>query len=157
MKTCPHCGTKNFDTDVKCGKCSFPLRASPFKTVVEIPSQDIQPQNPQFYVKFNRPSSLQLVARVFMIISCVASGIAALSTFISWIISLFTLGDFAVALCMSLIFWVVIFVVTICMTNNYCYKIASGTKIGITFKIITLIFISLIAGILMLCDRDSNQ
>ena len=42
----------------------------------------------------------------------------------------------------------------ICMTTHYCHKTADDKPVGIAFKIIILLFISLVAGILMLCDND---
>ena len=38
------------------------------------------------------------------------------------------------------------------MTLSYFKKVKSGEPIGIGFKVCTLLFVSLISGILMLCD-----
>ena len=43
---------------------------------------------------------------------------------------------------------------TIPMTITYCKKLGKGEQIGIGFKICSLIFVSTIGGILMLCDTS---
>ena len=40
------------------------------------------------------------------------------------------------------------------MTVTYCNKIKNNEPIGTGFKVCCLLFVSLIAGILMLCDKD---
>ena len=40
------------------------------------------------------------------------------------------------------------------MTISYCNKIKRGEKISTGFKICSLLFVSLVGGILMLCDQD---
>ena len=70
-------------------------------------------------------SALKLAARVFMIIATVAYG--------------FTLLPLAWCLPMTLI---------------YSDKILKREPVSLAFKICTLIFVSRIAGILMLCEED---
>ncbi|MBR2441835.1 MAG: hypothetical protein IKB20_02055 [Clostridia bacterium] len=40
------------------------------------------------------------------------------------------------------------------MTISYCKKIKENRPISTSFKVCTLLFVNLIAGILMLCDKD---
>lgn len=40
------------------------------------------------------------------------------------------------------------------MTVTYCNKIKNGKPVSTGFKVCSLLFVSLIAGILMLCDND---
>jgi len=40
------------------------------------------------------------------------------------------------------------------MTVVYFNKVNQGQKVGTAFKVCTLLFVNLIAGILMLCDND---
>ncbi len=65
-------------------------------------------------------------AKVFMIIGCVLSAFYLL-----------------IPLC-----W------TIPMTVIYCKRLKQGVPVGTGFKICSLLFVSLIAGILMLCDDE---
>ena len=41
------------------------------------------------------------------------------------------------------------------MTLSYCGKVKRGEAISTGFKVCTLLFVSLIAGILMLCDNNN--
>ena len=42
------------------------------------------------------------------------------------------------------------------MTISYCNKIKRGEPISTGFKVCSLIFVNMIAGILMLCDSDQK-
>lgn len=70
-------------------------------------------------------SSLKTIAKIFMIIGCVAMGLALIP--LAW---------------------------TIPMTISYSNKIESGEPVSVGFKVCTLLFVNTIAGILMLCDKD---
>ena len=76
-------------------------------------------------VKTNDVSGLKTAAKVFMILSCVL------------------LGIYLIPLC-----WCVP------MTVSYCKKVKNGEPVGIGFKICCLLFVSVIGGVLMLCDND---
>ena len=73
-------------------------------------------------------STLKTVAKIFMIIGCVVSGFYFLIPLI----------------------W------TIPMTMKYCNSIKNNQPISTGFKICTLLFVNLVAGILMLCDKDEE-
>ncbi len=70
-------------------------------------------------------SGLKTAAKIFMIIGCVMLG-----------------------------FWFITLAWTLPMTLSYCRKIESGEPISVGFKVCTLLFVNIIAGILMLCDKD---
>ena len=70
-------------------------------------------------------SATQKIAKIFMIISCVLWGLSIIP--LLWCIP---------------------------MTKSYIKKIESGEAISTTFKICTLLFVSVVSGILMLCDKD---
>lgn len=74
----------------------------------------------------NNRSGLQTAAKIFMIIGCISMG---------W--------------CLIPLAW------CIPMTVSYFGKVERGERASTGFKICTLLFVSLIAGILMLCD-DAN-
>ncbi|MBE6576958.1 MAG: zinc-ribbon domain-containing protein [Ruminococcaceae bacterium] len=73
-------------------------------------------------------STLTKVAKAFMIVGTV-------------LMSLYTFG-IALAWCLP-------------MTLSYCKKIKNGTPIGTGFKVCSLLFVSLIAGVLMLCETNN--
>lgn len=70
-------------------------------------------------------STLKTVAKIFMILATVCS-----------------------AMCLIPLAW------TIPMTVSYSRKIRNNEPVGTGFKVCSLLFVSLIAGILMLCDED---
>lgn len=72
-------------------------------------------------------NTLKFVAKIFMIISAVARGI--------WIIPL--------AWCIPMICY-------------YSDKLNKGEPISVGFKICTLLFVSSVAGILLLCDNENQ-
>lgn len=72
-----------------------------------------------------QPTTLQTIAKVFMILGCIFNA-----------------------------FWIISLVWTIPMTTSYTSKINSGESVGVGFKICSLLFVNLIAGILMLCDNN---
>ena len=74
-----------------------------------------------------KETTLQTVAKIFMIISTVLMGFAIIP--LAWCIP---------------------------MTVIYCRKIKNGEPVGLGFKICSLLFVSLIAGILMLIDGEKK-
>ncbi len=74
-----------------------------------------------------KPSSLAIAAKVFMILGTI---VMALTTYC-----------IALAWCLPL-------------TIIYCKKIKRGEPIGTGFKICSLLFVSMLGGILMLCDKN---
>ena len=68
---------------------------------------------------------MKTAAKVFMILRCVISGFAL------------------IPLC-----W------TVPMTVHYCRAVREHRRVGVGFKVCSLLFVSLIAGILMLCDPE---
>lgn len=69
---------------------------------------------------------LKTVAKAFLIVGCVAS-----------------VFSFLIPLC-----W------TIPMTVYYWRAVSERRRVGLGFKICTLLFVNTVAGILMLCDGD---
>lgn len=69
--------------------------------------------------------TLKLIAKIFMLIGCIGTAFVL------------------IPLC-----W------TIPMTVHYWKAVENKTPVGIGFKVCTLIFVSLIAGVLMLCDNE---
>ena len=76
-------------------------------------------------------SGLKTAAKIFMILGCVFTGLSFL-----------------------LIFPLIALAWQIPMTVSYCKKIQANEPVSTSFKVCSLLFVSLIAGILMLCDKD---
>lgn len=81
---------------------------------------------PQDTQQTKTPSTLATVAYVFMIIYMVLSGFFLIP--LAW---------------------------TLPMTLTFKNKIDKGLPVGVGFKVCTLLFVSMIAGILMLCDDQT--
>lgn len=74
----------------------------------------------------NGASTMQTIALVFMIITCITTA-----------------------------FFIFPLIWTIPMTISYSNKIKSGEEITLGFKICCLLFVSMVGGILMLCDNSN--
>lgn len=78
--------------------------------------------------KAETSSMLKLIAKIFMILGCISTG---------W--------------CIIPLIW------TIPMTVHYWKSVENRTPVSTGFKICSLLFVNLIAGILMLCDNEDKQ
>lgn len=134
---CKNCGHEINDNAVVCINCGC--------------SVENKPQN------FEKTSTVQTVAKVFMILSCVSTG------FIS-ILYFFMMLMFSIGRSFMNVFPFGIFVffrlIPLCwqipMTIHYFNCCKEKKQVGTAFKVCSLLFVNLIAGILMLCD-NSNQ
>ena len=163
MKVCPNCKTSNFDIDTKCTKCGYPLRLAPFEKVIAFPQNSADENTVFVKTRVNETKGLQRVAKAFMIVSCVCHAVYFVLLLAMWIFSIvlsnsteiFELEIGAITCFLVTILYLPRVIISICMTNSYSYKIASGKNVGVGFKIATLLFVSAISGILMLCDNDN--
>lgn len=110
---CVHCGKELNDKAVFCPYCGVPTEN------FNAPKQSFS------YKNGCSPTTIQTVAKIFMIIACVISAIPFLIP-LAWCVP---------------------------MTVRYCKSIENGEKVSVGFKVCTLIFVSLISGILMLCEE----
>ncbi len=108
MKYCRNCGALMDDKAVVCVKCGCAAENEPSQK--------------------KAPSTLSTVAKVFMVLGCIAGAFC-----------------FLIPLC-----W------TIPMTVSYSNAVKNGKSVSIGFKICALLFVNIIAGILMLCDKDGE-
>ena len=135
MKFCTKCGRQLDDNAMYCDKCgstvvggsSDSFAADPFNENNGMYNDSINstsaPQPTQS--KRNDNATMKLVAKIFMILSCVAAGFALIP--LAWMIP---------------------------MTVSYCNKIKNHEEVSLGFKICTLIFVNMVSGILMLCDEE---
>lgn len=147
---CVHCGKEISEEAVICPCCGKIVNE---KKIAEVVSQqgnqigivnekkltltDTEPER-------GKPTTLAIVAKVFMIIGCVFVTLYSASACAVAFESLwgFILGLYPLAWCLP-------------MTLNYCSKVKNREEVSVAFKICALLFVNLIAGILMLCDRDN--
>lgn len=76
--------------------------------------------------KSSDADALKTVSKIFMIIGCVVMG-----------------------------FWLIPLAWCIPMTVSYCNKLSRHEPVSLAFKVCTLLFVSQVAGICMLCDSDN--
>ena len=110
MKYCSHCGNSILDEAVFCPKCGCAVEKAG-----KVDNSDSQNE------------TLGLIAKIFMIISCVACGF------------------FIIPLC-----WM------IPMTISVCNSLKEHRPISLTMKVCTLIFVNTVGGILLLCMGDQD-
>ncbi len=103
MKYCSKCGAEMMDEAVICIKCGCATENT----------------------RVTQDSGLTIAAKIFMILSTVASAIYLIP--LAWCIP---------------------------MTVSYFNKVKKGQPVSMAFKVCTLLFVNLIAGIIMLCDKD---
>ncbi len=94
-------------------------------------------------------SSLKTVAKIFLILSCAACGVAFLSSLFCMFLGLSWLRYAAIISVIYLIplAW------AIPMTVHYWKAVKNNRPVGTAFKVCTLLFINTVSGILMLCDK----
>ena len=130
---CKYCGKEIEEGHPFCPHCGSRLdrAANPAYQAPYQPPYPYQPSQPSYqppyqtpqYAQKQEPTTLATVAFVFMIISTVLSGFFLIP--LAWMLP---------------------------MTLIFKKKIDGGLPVGTAFKVCTLLFVSTIAGILMLCD-----
>ena len=131
IKFCPICG-KELDEDANfCPACGNPTT---------------KPDNESYFDYDNyrnhteRPQGIGIIM-AFMIISCCIYGLSS--------VTLLAAGFGATAL---------IYLIPLCwqipMTAHFSNCANAGLKVSTAFKVCTLLFVSIISGIIMLCNKD---
>lgn len=134
MKCCVYCGKEIEDNDaIYCPYCGN-------KT------DDIKDFNETSY---NYGSSTQTAAKIFMIIGCVATVLNAFLNSVN-IFNAFTINYVTFIVSLIPLIW------KIPMTVFYFKATNHSRYTSTAFKVCTLLFVNLIAGILMLCDKSDN-
>lgn len=85
---------------------------------------------------------LQIATKIFLILTVVLEEII----FIANLFTVFIAG---------LIFCLILLMIAMLMTANYFKATSKNQSVSIGFKVCTLLFVSMIAGILMLCDKNN--
>lgn len=128
MKYCSHCGAEVNDEAVVCVKCGCALKS--------------------LHVCDKHDNELLVASKILMIVSCVVFPLAGISCglyvgMIIWYIGLI------MGVCFSLpIVWGIPMIIVLSR------KIKNHEPIGIKFKICTLLFLNILAGVLMLSHKD---
>lgn len=173
---CRNCGYSNFDISTHCQKCNNPLvsnivadamaefdvserRAEPTCSY-HTDTNDVRRTNPSatvFSCRANARDNRDLVAatKVFLIIAAVSALLSFGSMLALWIVSLVASDSFGAIFFLSLgVAALFGSIFSIFMTVSYSNKISNYGYVSIRFKLVTLFFVSFVAGILMLCDSN---
>lgn len=130
MKYCRHCGGELEDEALVCIHCG----------------RSVEESKPQKASNAN----LGKIALIFMILSCAFAPI-------SGIFNYFTAENVAMGIG-YLVGSLISLAWCIPMTIHFASKLKKGESVGVGFKVCSLLFVSLIAGILMLCmPKEDNQ
>ena len=136
MKYCTYCGKQIDDNAIFCGYCGGATNAGTAQSNDNQNQQSNQSyQNFQTYqtaqapvVEEKRePSGLAKAANILLILGAVLTSIYTFGIGMAWCIP---------------------------MVSSYKKKLKRGNKVSTKFKVCTILFVSTIAGILMLCDPD---
>ncbi len=144
MKFCAKCGQQLLDEDTFCSKCGSKQEANINFNTTTYASTSYNSQS-----NCESRNNLQLAAMIFMIISCawcvisfIMNSITNPNNFAPGYAVLFAMSSLVPLL------WI------LPMTIVYISKTKKKEKLSTAFKVCTLIFASVVAGILMLCDND---
>lgn len=129
MKYCSHCGAEIEDDAVICVHCGCATNDGKEKSA--------------------NNSNLGKIALIFMIIGCVAGPLMGLLNFLAAEVVAVGIaeligGFLSLAWCIP-------------MTIHFARKMKNGETVGTAFKVCTLLFVNIIAGIVMLCMRSENN
>ena len=133
MKYCSKCGAQMVDEAVICVKCGCAVMPMPSKNEKAAPQK-----NPV----------LKNLAFAFMLFSVVFCTLYALIMLLAGIGTEAVEGMLVGLLFLTPIVW------QLPMTIICYQKIQSKEPIGFAFKVCTMFFVNLIAGILLICDND---
>ncbi len=144
-KDCEYCGAEVLKESVVCPKCGCPLKSN---TVQPSSLYDVKSVKKDFH-GWKTPNGLQTTAMAFMLISC------ALWVAIAMVILLVaSSGAYSGLSAIGLVYLIPLTWI-IPMYNKYSKLINDGEPVGVGFKVCTFLFVSKIAGICMLCDKDN--
>lgn len=133
MKYCSHCGAEIEDDAVICVSCGCATNDGKAKS--------------------SNNNNIGKVALIFMIIGCIGTPLLSMLQCASYLGDPNTamIGTIAMILCLIPLAW------CIPMTIHFGRKQKKGESVGMAFKVCTLLFVNLVAGILMLCMRSDND
>ena len=141
MKYCSHCGASIEDEAVVCPQCGCATSEG------EKVFGEAKPAN-------NSNATLALVAKIFMIISCVLTVLTALINVITYANS--DVENAGIMLVSSIIGGLLPLCWMIPMTVKLNNDLEAKKPLTVCFKVCTLIFCSIVAGICLLCRKEEK-
>lgn len=133
MKFCQHCGAEIEDEATVCIHCGCA-------------TNDVK-------AKSSGNTNMGKIALIFMIIGCVCNPIATFIEFLDY----YNGPESFIVILIGAIFSLVSLAWCIPMTVHFSRKHKNGESVGTGFKVCTLLFVNMIAGILLLCMPQENS
>ncbi len=131
MKYCTKCGNELMDEAVICPKCGCMVEGA---NITGVPNQQNENDGNSFtdgnaptHQNTTKTSNYVTVIKVFLILGCIAMAAVTYGIALAWCIP---------------------------MTIYYFRQVEKKQPIGTAFKVCTLLFVNLIAGIFMLCEKE---
>ena len=137
-KYCTYCGAEVLKEAVVCPKCGCPVKFTAVSTD-------------------NAGSGLQTAAKVFMVLGCVGFALLACLMAIVALSMLSIIPDLCTVYLILATVYLIPLIWAVPMTQHYFKFTQKKEQVSIAFKVCTLLFVNLIAGILMLCDNTNNK
>ena len=168
MKVCKRCGAQNFDIKQNCDKCGYPLyekgshvtrQQVVYKENINTSISQRQPYKNLSVPKPKKPSGVAIAAEVFLILTNIVYDLCSVF-FLFFLIASAGMDSYqrvTMEALIGLLCFLPFSIASAVVLAVYVRKMGVGEKVGTAFKVCTLLFISIIAGILMLCDNESNE
>jgi len=151
MKYCPRCGTELTDESAYCNKCGAWQYVETQQDTSYQQANSSQPQQKQY----KHQKVFEVINKVLMIYYSSQFAMAGLLALFFTVMTLVLPDPNAWPAVIVLWFCLIPLAWMIPMTVHYFKKTRAGEPTTLTFKICTLLFVNLLAGIFMLCFEPS--
>lgn len=168
MKVCKNCGAQNFDIKQKCDKCGYLLyekgshvtrQQVAYKENINTSISQRQPYKNLSVPKPKKPSGVAIAAEVFLVLTNIVYDLCSVF-FLFFLIASAGMDSYqrvTMEALIGLLSFLPFSIASAVVLAVYVRKMGVGEKVSTAFKVCTLLFINIIAGILMLCDNESNE
>lgn len=154
MKVCKNCGAQNFDIKQNCDKCGYPLVEKG-----SVSTMQKQMNGSVSVLTKKKASGAAIAAEVFLILTNIVYDLCSVF-FLFFLIASAGMDSYqrvTMEALIGLLSFLPFSIASAVVLAVYVRKMGVGEKVGTAFKVCTLLFINIIAGILMLCDNESNE
>lgn len=134
---CRKCGNEITENGAFCPACGTPINNEPFDTAKENGTATAKTQKTSYHIASEILMCISIVSVVLWALSVpsVQPGPYVTGTIVSLIIQLF---------------WMVPMTIRV-------FKVKKTSELSVMFKVCTLLFVNLLAGIFLLCDKEQQK
>ena len=134
---CRKCGKELTENEAFCPACGTPINNESFDREKENGTTSAKTQKTGFHIA---SEILMCISIVFMVISALSVPSAQLGPYATSLVTSFIIQ----------LFWMVPMTIRV-------FKVKRTSELSVAFKICTLLFVNLLAGIFLLCDKDQQN